>query len=416
MRNLLQSSLVTLLLLTLVLTGCAGKAHPPAPAIDPAAADWATITAAARGTTVKFYMWGGSDTINRWVDGYVARRMSELYGVKVQRVPMDAPDFINKLLTEKQAGQTAGSIDLIWVNGANFKTARQGDLLWGPFAGRLPNFQAYVNAASPDVVTDFGFPVDGYEAPWGKAQFVMIYDSARVPEPPRSFAALAEWVRQNPGRFTYPAPPDFTGSAFTRMALYETTGGFAQYLTTYDEARLTQRWQPAWDLLTGMAPHLWLQGETYPETLARLHQLYADGEVWFSMSYDPAEASNMILKGAWPETTRTYLLDAGTIGNTHFTAVPFNAPNKPGAMLLADFLLSPEAQINKQDPHQWGDFVAIDPQKLPDADRQKLAGLARGPATLSPAELSARRVPELAPEYVGKLEAGWREQVARRAR
>lgn len=419
MRSL-KAGLVLTLLATLLLGGCGGAATAPTPApvtrLDPAAAEWPEILAAARNSTVRFYMWGGSDTVNRWVDGYVTQRMAELYGVRVQRVPMDAPDFINKLLTEKQAGQQSGSIDLLWINGENFKAARQGGLLWGPFAPRLPNYQRYVDAGSPDVTTDFGFPVEGYSAPWGKAQFVLIYDSARVPDPPRSFADLARWVQSHPGRFTYPAPPDFTGSAFIRMALYETTGGFRQYLGAYDQAKLTGRWQPTWDLLTGLAPHLWMQGETYPESLSKLEQLYADGEVWFSMSYDPSSASNMMLKGVWPKTTRTYLFDAGTIGNTHFTAIPFNAPNVPGAMVLADFLLSPEAQINKQDPAQWGDFIAIDPARLAAAEQTKLAALERGPATLAPAELAARRVPEIAPEYLVKLEEGWRAQVARRRR
>ncbi|HYF92537.1 MAG TPA: ABC transporter substrate-binding protein [Symbiobacteriaceae bacterium] len=397
--------------LVLALAGCGGR--PPAK-VDAATATWEQIVAGAKGSTVRFYMWGGSDTINKWVDGFVARRMSELYGVKVQRVPMDAPDFINKLLTEKQAGQQQGSIDLLWINGENFKAARQGGLLWGPFAARLPNFNKYVDTASPDATTDFGFPTDGFEAPWGKAQFVMIYDSAKVPDPPRSFDALAEWVRVHPGKFTYPAPPDFTGSAFTRMALYETTGGHQQYLGAFNPALLERNAKQTWYLLGTMAPDLWMKGQTYPESLAALHKLYADGEVWFTMSYDPAEASNMVLKGIWPKTTRTYLFDAGTIGNTHFTAISFNAPNPGGAMLLADFLLSPEAQIAKQDPLQWGDFVAIDPTRLAETDRQKLAALERGPATLTPAELAAKRVPEIAPEYVTALDAGWRAEVARR--
>jgi len=416
--RLFRKTLVTALTAALLLGGCggsdAGKTEAPKAAVDPKTAPWPEIAAAAKGSTVRFYMWGGSDTINKWVDGYVARRMSELYGVKVQRVPMDAADFINKLVTEKQAGQQQGAMDMLWINGENFKTAKNGGLLWGPFAGKLPNMQKYVDVASPDVTTDFGFPTEGFEAPWGKAQFVMVYDSAKVPNPPGSFAALAEWAKQNPGKFTYPAPPDFTGSAFTRMALYETTGGYQQYLARYDGALLTKNWGKTWDLLGGMAPHLWMKGETYPENLAKLHKLYADGEVWFTMSYDPAEASNNVLKGIWPKTTRTYLFDAGTIGNTHFTAIPFNAPNPGGAMLLADFLLSPEAQLAKLDPNQWGDFVAIDPARLSEADRQKLAAIERGPATLAPADLAARRVPEIAPEYVVKLEAGWREQVARR--
>ncbi len=54
------------------------------------------------------------------------------------------------------------------------------------------------------------------ESPWGSAQVVMMYDSQKTPLPPQSIPDLITWIKANPGRFTYPAPPDFTGSAFVR--------------------------------------------------------------------------------------------------------------------------------------------------------------------------------------------------------
>ena len=105
-----RALLAAILVAFMLLSGCSGqKPAPISRTLNPATAPWDEIVSAARGSTVRFYMWGGSDTINRWVDGYVTRRMSELYGVRVERVPMNAPDFVNKLLTEKQAGQSQGS-------------------------------------------------------------------------------------------------------------------------------------------------------------------------------------------------------------------------------------------------------------------------------------------------------------------
>jgi ABC-type uncharacterized transport system YnjBCD substrate-binding protein len=47
---------------------------------------------------------------------------------------------VNKVLGEKEAGRDAdGSVDLVWVNGENFRTMRQGDLLYGSWAQFLPN-------------------------------------------------------------------------------------------------------------------------------------------------------------------------------------------------------------------------------------------------------------------------------------
>ncbi len=64
----------------------------------------------------------------------------------------------------------------------------------------------------------------------------------------------------------------------------------------------------------------------------------------------------MILEGSYPDTVRTFVLQDGSIFNTHFTAIPFNAPNKPGAMVLADFLVSVEAQVSKFMPENWEIF------------------------------------------------------------
>jgi len=56
-------------------------------------------------------------------------------------------------------------------------------------------------------------------------QLVITYDSAAVKNPPKTYKELREWVKQNPGKFTYPRlPDDFVGSAFVRNAFYELTG------------------------------------------------------------------------------------------------------------------------------------------------------------------------------------------------
>lgn len=423
MRRLPWLLLAALYLLTACATGpkspaIMSAANTPATpsaatAIDPMVAPWPDIVARAQGKEVAIYMWGGSDSINTWMDTYVAPAVKQQYGVTLRRVPVNnTGDVITKLLGEKRAERSTGSVDLVWVNGENFKTARQGDLLWGPFADRLPSFTRYYDTQAPDVTSDFGFPVDGFEAPWGKAQFVMAYDSAMVKNPPRSFAELAEWVKENPGRFTYPAPhTDFTGSAFIRIALYETTGGYEQYLGAFDQAKLEANWTKTFDYLNGLKPYLWRKGATYPESLAKLDQLYADGEVWMSMHYNPAEPANLVAKGIYPATTRTFVFDSGTIANTHFLAIPFNAPQKEAAMVVADLLLSPEAQLSKFDTKNWGDFPAFDPAKVPAAIQEGLSQIDLGEATLPPETLAKHRVPEIGADYLNHLQDGWKRHV-----
>ena len=57
-----------------------------------------------------------------------ATLVKEQYGIELKRYPMDATEFINKLMTEKRANKTSGEMDVLWVNGENFKIAKQQEL------------------------------------------------------------------------------------------------------------------------------------------------------------------------------------------------------------------------------------------------------------------------------------------------
>lgn len=367
----------------------------------------------SKDTEVRFGMWGGSDNINAWVDKWVAPEMKKRHGVIVKRQAVKDPvDSVNKLVSEKQTGKTVGTTDLLWINGENFKMAKNAGVLFGPFVDSLPSFKKFYDTKASDVTMDFGTPTDGYEAPYGRAQFVFIYDSAKVKEPPGSYAELREWIKKNPGKFTYPAPPDFTGSAFVRQVFYATTGGAEQYLPKVDLELLRRKAPDAWTWLNDVKPHLWSKGATYPESKAKLDQLFADGEIWMSMGYSPTAAEADIRKGTLPKTVRTFVMKEGTIANTHFLAIPFNAPNKDGAKLLADFLLSPDAQLAKFDPAFWGDFPALDLAKLPAEQRKKFEAMDLGVSTLPVAVLAAHRVPEIQPEYLVEIEKLWTKHVA----
>ena len=120
---------------------------------------------AAKGTTVTFYGWGGDEQLNQWLDDVFAPHMKEKYDITMERVPMDIDQVLSQLSGEIQAGKEDGSIDMIWINGENFQSAKENKLLYGPFADKLPNFNAYMDTDSEDVLYDFAYPVEGYEAP-----------------------------------------------------------------------------------------------------------------------------------------------------------------------------------------------------------------------------------------------------------
>lgn len=385
--------------------------------VCPAAAgqSWDETVATAKGQTVNWYMWGGFPGTNTYVNGFVADRVKALYDVELKQVPVrDIAEIVNKLLVEKEAGKTEdGSVDLMWINGENFRTAKKNGLLYGPFANDLPNSKL-VNWESTSVKNDFGEPVEGLESPWGSAQVVFHYDKSRTPKPPASVVELIEWIKANPGRFAYPAPPDFTGSVFIRHIFYHAAGSVDLWQGDYTLEQLNDAAQKTYALLRELKPFLWRKGATCPENPIRLAQLFADGEVDFAISYHPAEASKNIKDGLYPDTVRTFVFDEGTISNTHFVAIPFNAAHTAGAMVVADFLMSPEAQFKKADVNTWGDLPAIDISRLDANWQERFSRQDRGVATLDDATLAAHRLPEPPSAILVELEKGWQAEVLKK--
>ena len=371
---------------------------------------WEEVLAAADGTTVNWFMWGGSDTINANVDNDIGDAIKEQFNITLNRVPADAADFVNKVLDESAAGVTEdGTIDLMWINGENFATLKNAGLLYGPWSESLPN-AIYVPWDDPAIANDFGEPVEGLESPWGHAQFVIEYDTAFVDAAPTTFEALQTWVHENPGTFTYPAIPDFVGSVFIRHLFYWAAGGPEPFLGEFDQAVFDQYAPVVWEYLNDLEPDLWRGGATYPEGAA-MADLMANTEIHFNLSYDPARASTNIASGVYPESIRTFQFDTGTLSNNNYVAIPFNAANPAGAMVLANYILSPEFQLIMADPEQWGWLVPTDPSTWPEDAQATLANYGTGIATIPAAELTSKALPEPQGEWVTAMEAGWIENV-----
>jgi putative thiamine transport system substrate-binding protein len=134
--------------------------------------------------------------------------------------------------------------------------------------------------------------------------------------------------------------------------------------------------------------------------------LLADNEIDIAFAFSPAEASNAIANGELPATVRSFVFKGGTLGNAHFVAVPYNAAAREGALVLANFLMSPEAQLRKQDPKIWGDPTVLGMQKLPQADRAAFDALDLGVATLKPAELGPT-LDEPHSSWMTRIEEEW---------
>lgn len=408
-----MKKMVVLFSSLVLLSGCDDGSSQQGAKEDVKNQSWDSITESAKGETVNLYMWGGDDGINGYIDDWVKPQLQDVYGVTLERIPLDTSEILQKLETEKRAGQDDGTIDLIWMNGENFKRAKENDLLFGPFVEQLPNYNAYYDADSLDLNYDFGTETEGFEAPWGKVQFVFHYDSSKISEPPASLEELQQWTEENPGKFTYPAAGDFTGDAFLRHVLYGTASTETLLNEPFSQELAENESAGVWDYLKEIEPNLWRNGETYPSTLTELDRLYSQGEVWMTMGYNEARGEVLVEDGVFPETTKSFVLeDPGSIGNTHFLSIPSNSPNKEAALTAIDLLLSPEAQLAKLEPDYWGENTPIDVGRLDESDREAFEAVDRGVTVLSQEILMNAFMPEIDAAYVPWLQEKWINEVA----
>ena len=364
---------------------------------------------AAEGTTVTFYGWGGDEKLNDWLDNKFAPVMKEKYDITMERVPMDIDQVLSQLSGEIEGGEEDGSIDMIWINGENFQSAKENNMLYGPFTDQLPNFNAHVDAESEDVTLDFAYPVEGYEAPYGKAQVVMIADTAVTPDVPKSAEALEEFVKKYPGKVTYPALPDFTGSAFVRNIIYEICG-YEQFLDMEaDKETVREAVEPAMEYLRGLNPYLWNEGKTFPDSSTTLDNMFADGEVVLNMTNDASATALNNESGTYTDTTETWELEKGTIGNTNFMAVAANSGNKAGAMVAINEMLSPEIQADRYE--QLRVIPVLDNSKLSEEQKAAFDAVDLGEGVIPQDELLSKRLPEMPAELVPIIEEIWTEEV-----
>lgn len=369
---------------------------------------WPEIEQLAQGSTVQMMMWQGDPLINAYMQEYVAKELKERYGIELRIAGGQGNIIVQNLMAELQAGKQSSALDLLWINGETFYQLRQIDALHGPWMDSLPN-AAFIDWENPFIALDFQQPVEGFECPWGNVQMAIIYNSTEMPTPPRNRAELAAFVKAHPGRFTFDV--HFTGLTFLKILLMDIAGGAEELAGPFNEEKYALHSAALWEYLRNIKPFLWKEGKTFPEAVAPMHQLFANGEIWFSMSNNDSEVDNKIAQGVFPPTARAYVWEPGTIQNTHYLGIPRLSANKAGAMVAANFLISPEAQLRKQDPGVWGDGTVLDIQRLPEEWRQRFQVLPPRQYAPSRAEMQERALPELAPEYMIRLAEDFRKKI-----
>lgn len=396
----------TVLYILLIISILSCKNTDKNAAADVSKMSWEAIENSAKGTSVQFSMWQGDPLINRYMQDFVVPELKKRYDITLKINAGQGNDLVKTLMAEKENNITQSAFDMCWINGETFYQLRQIQGLHGNFVSQLPNSQ-YINFENPFIKNDFQQATDGYECPWGNVQMTIIYDSLRTPKPPVTLTDLETYIRAHPNKFTI--PNEFTGMTFLKSLMIGLSGDKNALNGAFDEAKYQQFSKPLWDFINRNKSYFWRQGKTFPESLAAMHLMFANGELDFTMSNNDSEVDNKISQNIFAPTSKAYVFDSGTIQNSHFLGIATNAPNKAAAMVVINFLISPEAQFQKLTPSVWGDGTVLDIEKLPTEWREKFHNLPARKNAPSRKSINEKALQEPAPEYMIRISEDFRK-------
>ena len=372
--------------------------------------NWDEIVKSAQNKTVKFHAWGGSKNINNYIK-WIKEKVLKQYGIKLQHIKIkDTSDAVKKVLFEKIAKRNnTGSVDMIWINGENFLTMKKNNLLLNKnWILQLPNSKFINLSKSSAYFYDFGIFNEGKEMPWGLSQLIYYYDSKKLKIIPKSASELKSFIKKNPGRFTFPQPPDFIGTSFLKQILIEVSKDKKLFYKKYNsnnnkhKSSLSQ----LWDWFDEITPFLWKSGKTYPNNYLSLGQLFSDNELDIGLTFNIAYPKNEISKGNFKSTVKSFIPYIGSLANTHYLTIPYNAKNKNASKVVINFMISPEAQLEKQNANVWGDPSVLSFDKLNKNLRKDFENLLNKSTDLSLEDLG-KKIPEPHPSWVKVIEEGW---------
>lgn len=316
MKKLLVLGIVFLMVMGVMITGCADEQVDPE--TDPVTQEPVTIV---------FYSTSGFDEYYNEVlipmfEKEYAGKYEVIYarggtGEIISKIRAQGDDVRINILTVGLDGWAAGMEAGLWEElYPRHKTAINHDRLNEMAKGYIERHDGKGVA----IFVDHGGPA-------------IAYNRDRVPNPPRTFAALKEWVEQNPGKFMYAAIPHSGPARGFYFGLIQSLG---EDMHNPDALTLT------WDYLKEIGETI----EVYPSGTSPTFTFLFDGTVdivahtptWFAGSYSRGELP--------PNIGLAILEDAKQLTDTHAFVIPKNLSErrKEAALTFLSFAMSAEPQ------------------------------------------------------------------------
>jgi len=325
----------------------------------------AATTHAQKTVTINLYASGDVNVQSLWQDHLIPGFQSANPGVKVNFIfsehgTQDGTTLARIGAAVKQ--RKWPGIDL--VDGGLSNTLALDGLTQPVLKATAPNLKN----ANPDRLK----PVRGAALPYRGSSVVLAYNSQFVSSPPKTLAALLDWIKAHPGKFTYNSPNSGgSGYSFAETVVDQTLP--ASTLTTmtatsnYDPS-LESAWKQGLQTLHGLNQYVYGDG-VYPNGNQAVLDLLAKGQIWVAPVWSD-QALSGLKAGTLPSSIKlTQVQSPSFTGGAAYLAVPKTAKNKTSVYKFVNYILSPAAQ--QQIVDVMAGFPAINISLMGDAVKQK---------------------------------------------
>ncbi|GAB4070335.1 extracellular solute-binding protein [Ancylobacter sonchi] len=284
----------------------------------------------------------GDQNMVDYVNQYLAPLFEKQYPGNTVRVvgtgPGDAGSqkIVERFEAQKQAGSTTWDTDVAVVH-----EKFVGPMITGAYleayrdkisTGKL------VSRSNADMA--LGTKVTGYVMPMFNSQTAIAYNPALVPNPPKSYAELADWAKAHPKQFGYNGiKGGASGVSFVMGWIYAFGDGDANKLMNGPfEAAETKKWDAAFASLRDFTRNATLT----PGNAGTLDLLsrgeIAMGPVWVDMFY------SWQANGQLPPDFKLVLPAPGMPGQPMHYVIPAKSANKELAEKFVELATSPKVQ------------------------------------------------------------------------
>jgi putative spermidine/putrescine transport system substrate-binding protein len=371
---------------------------------------WKLIEESAQNSVVTIAIDTDNEALSEWLKGDFSDYVKTNYKIDLNIFEQPLTKTFDALQYDVETENATGQYDVVFLGENTLQGALSKGYLYGPFSADLPSVTDYLNPNGLENEYNDAAPIGGYAVPFARTQLMMIYNQDVFYDPPETISDMLAMASTYTGQMTYPDPrTSEEGEAFliTILAPYlDIEAAMSGRLTAEDiETAVT----PGLNALKTIEPKLY--GE-YPESADALDALFKAGEVIYSMSLDSNYVTKALKTYEYVDGASVFIPAEGTAGYAEYAGIAYNSPNKSGAMVVLNSLLSPEMQGALYNPSDVGLLPVYDPGYTDGEAYTDIAAVKIKSSAMAQEDLLSARVPML-PEVVrNQLVTLWTQVVA----